>query len=74
MRKTVNVKELLTYANIQLARTDEHITYEFKAGVATMIEVVLRNAKQYNGFMYLGDHDSESNDFYSRRYYMKKED
>ena len=47
MRKTTNVKELLDYANRQLARTDEHATKDFKAGIATMIETVLLNSNQF---------------------------
>ena len=73
MRKTANVKELLDYANRQLARKDEDATYDFKAGIATMIQTVLYNANQYNGYMHLGGNKIEDADYYARHYHMKKE-
>jgi len=73
MRKTANVKELLDYANRQLARKDEHATYDFKSGIATMIETVLFNSNQYNGYMHLGGNKIEDADYYARAYHMKKE-
>lgn len=73
MRKTANVKELLEYANKQLARKDEHATRDFKAGIATMIEKILYNANQYGGYIHLGGHKIEDADYYARHYHMKKE-
>jgi len=74
MRKTANVKELLDYANRQLSREDEHATKDFKSGIATMIETVLFNSNQYNGYMHLGGNKVEDADYYDRFYHMKKED
>ena len=49
-KKTINVVALKEYANIQLARTDEHATESFKSGICVMIERVLHDSGNYKGF------------------------
>ncbi len=51
-RKTFNVSEILVEANKQLARKDAEATEEFKKGVCVMIERILINTKNYNGYNY----------------------
>ena len=67
-KQTVKVDKILDWANAQLKRTDESATEDFKMGISTMIERILLNAGQYNGWMSLNRMDSE----WSRVYYMKK--
>lgn len=70
-RKTVNVKELLEYANIQLARTDEDATREFKIGICVLLGKALDLSGNYNGFMFIDPDDSKCDTlgFYSRKYF-----
>ena len=37
-RKTISVKDMVDYANLQLSRTDEIATKDFKIGICVMIE------------------------------------
>ena len=71
--KTIKVKPLLDWANRQLARKDEYATQEFKSGIATMIEQVLHQSRNYKGFRFLeeGDNKVGSKDYYSRYYFIK---
>jgi len=65
MRKTCNVVEMLEYANMQLARTDEFATKDFKVGISVMIEHILHLTGNYSGFMgTLG--------YYSRYYFTNR--
>ena len=64
-RKTVEVEAMLKWANETLAY-DGH-RQEFKAGVCTMIESLLREANCYNGFHYI--RPDIYGDEYSRQYY-----
>lgn len=52
-RSTVNVKEILAYGNEQLKRTDEFANQKFKAGVCVMIEKVLHESRNYQGFNHI---------------------
>jgi len=71
-RKTIDVKFLIEYSNNQLSRTDEWATKDFKSGVCCMIEKVLHETKNYKGFMFINNDDSEidTNGYYSRKYYV----
>ena len=51
-RKTINVDSILAEANKQLARKDKFATADFKAGVCVMIERILMNTGNYNGYNY----------------------
>ena len=50
MRKTIEVKEMLEWANHQLGRNDEYATEKFKAGICTMIEHLLMGSGNYQGY------------------------
>ena len=65
MRKTIGVKRMLKYANLQLERTDGAATQEFKSGICTMIESLLMGSGNYQGYMHLPNGGE-----YCRVYYM----
>jgi hypothetical protein len=65
MRKTIEVKRMLKYANLQLERTDGAATQEFKSGICTMIESLLMGSGNYQGYMNLPNGGE-----YCRVYYM----
>lgn len=69
-RKTTQVSEILNYANEQLKRTDEFATQKFKAGICTLVERILMDTKNYNGYRYLHKGEWQRNEF-SREYYAK---
>ncbi len=73
MKKNVGVQRLLDYGNFQLKRTDEVATKEYKSGICTMIEKVLRDSESYNGYMHLDGDDCEINTlgYWSREYFCK---
>jgi hypothetical protein len=72
-RKTIEVSTMVEWANKQLARTDEYADVGFKSGISTMIERILFNANNYNGFMFIDNEDSELGTlgYYSRTYHHK---
>jgi hypothetical protein len=72
-RKTIEVSTMVEWANTQLARTDEYADVGFKSGISTMIERILFNANNYNGFMFIDNEDSELGTlgYYSRTYHHK---
>ena len=78
-RKTVNVLMLLQWANKNLAREDEFATVDFKCGICTMIDMVLHESGNYEGFGFIDNNDSETGTlgYYSRIYWysdkMRKE-
>ena len=78
-RKTVNVLTLLEWANKNLAREDEFATVDFKSGICTMIEMVLHESGNYEGFVFQDNDDSDCGTlgYYSRIYWysdkMRKE-
>jgi len=43
MRKTIEVSEMLEWANNHLKRTDEYANKGFKSGISTMIEKILHD-------------------------------
>lgn len=49
-KKTINVDAFKSFANTQLARTDEHATESFKEGICVALEKVLRMSGNYNGY------------------------
>ena len=78
-RKTVDVLMLLQWANKNLAREDEFATVDFKSGICTMIELVLHESGNYEGFTFHNNDDSDCGTlgYYSRIYWysdkMRKE-
>ena len=68
VKQTIKVEQILEWANTQLKRTDDVATEGFKMGICAMIERILLDANQYNGYMPL---DRDGSDW-SRTYYMKK--
>jgi len=73
-RKTIEVSTMVEWANTQLARTDEYADVGFKSGISTMIERILFNANNYQGFMFINNDDSECGTlgYYSRTYFHHK--
>mgnify|MGYP003626248696 CR=1 len=73
-RKTVEVEQMIKWGNIQLGRTDEYADVGFKLGISTMVERVLFNSKNYNGFQFINNYDSEVGTvgYYSRYYHLPK--
>jgi hypothetical protein len=71
MKKTIEVTEMLDWANEMLARTDVYADSKFKAGIATTIESILTKTGNYKGFGFLNNEDSECGTlgYYSRVYY-----
>jgi hypothetical protein len=63
-RKTIEVMEMLVWANNQLIRTDEFATQSFKAGICGMIEKLLTASGNYKGYRNL---DGEA---YNHYYYQ----
>jgi hypothetical protein len=73
MRKTIEVLEILNWANDSLAREDEFATSEFKAGICTMIEKILFRTNNYKGFAFLERNSTiNSDNYYSRFYYINE--
>ena len=78
-RKTVDVLMLLQWANKNLAREDEFATVDFKSGICTMLEFVLHESGNYEGFTFHNNDDSDCGTlgYYSRIYFysdkMRKE-
>ena len=78
-RKTVDVLMLLQWANKNLAREDEFATVDFKCGICTMIDMVLHELGNYEGFGFQDNDDSATGTlgYYSRIYWysdkMRKE-
>lgn len=72
-RKTIEVSTMVEWANTQLARTDEYADKGFKSGISTMIERILFDTNNYNGFMFIDNEDSECGTlgYYSRTYHHK---
>ena len=78
-RKTVDVLMLLEWVNKNLAREDEFATVDFKSGICTMLELVLHESGNYEGFAFHNNDDSDCGTlgYYSRIYFysakMRKE-
>jgi len=73
-RKTIDVFEMVEYANYQLSRTDSEATKDFKIGVCAMIESILHRTDNYNGFMFIKieDSDIDTLGYFSRKYFSPK--
>ena len=74
-RRTTDVKTILDWANYQLAqKEDEFFTIDYKKGVCSAVEKVLREANQYGGFVFkdINDCKLESPGYYRRAYLMIK--
>ena len=71
MRKTIEVKQILDYVNNQLQRTDEYCDDKFKAGMCTMIERILHDTGQYNGYTQLSDADVDEPGYFNRSYHYR---
>lgn len=72
MRKTIEVSEMLEWANNHLKRTDEYADKKFKAGICTTIEKILFDTGNYKGYGFINNDDSECDTlgYYTRFYYM----
>ena len=49
-KKTFDVETFKDYVNIQLSRTDEHATEDFKSGFCVALEQVLHKSGNYKGY------------------------
>ena len=75
-RKHFNVLPALVQLNNHLSRKDRVATQEFKAGFCDVIEFVLLNTDNYDGFNFLNNPRNESrgsghSEYYDRVYTMK---
>ena len=72
MRKTIEVSEMLEWANNHLKRTDEYADAKFKAGICNTIEKILHDTGNYKGFGFINNDDSETGTlgYYTRFYYI----
>ena len=70
-RKTIDVLALLEWANRNLKREDEFATVDFKSGICSMIEMVLLETGNYEGFSFQNNDDSATGTlgYYSRSYF-----
>ena len=70
-RKNIEVLSLLKWANYNLERKDEFATVDFKSGICTMIEMVLHESGNYEGFGFHNNDDSATGTlgYYSRIYF-----
>lgn len=73
-RKTIDVQTIVDYANIQLKRTDEVATMEFKQGICAMVDKTLHSTNNYEGFYHLNPSDCKFNTvgYFSRHYFYNK--
>ncbi len=74
-RKTVQVVDLITFANRALARTDAQATFGFKEGICTMVEMAMFSADSYSGFRFLDGSQTTPGTMghVSRQYYFPKD-
>jgi len=72
-KKTADVKSLIEWGNKQLARKDEYATKKFKAGIAVMMEKILHESGNYEGFRFLvaGENKIEDESYYDREYTIR---
>jgi hypothetical protein len=70
-KKTIEVSVMLEWANNQLSRTDEWANVGFKSGICTTIEQILFQTKNYRGFGFIDNDNSECGTlgYYSRYYF-----
>ena len=75
-KKTVGVVDMIEYANMQLARTDDFADRTFKCGISIMIETILHKSNNYNGFNFLNTNatqeqtNCDGSEFYNRYYHL----
>ena len=67
-RITFEVDSTIAWANIQLARTDEYATQQFKDGICATVEHILHQTGNYNGYMELYP---ERKEIWSRKYFTR---
>lgn len=69
-KKTISVDSVLDFANTQLKRTDEFADAGFKYGIITMIEKILHETGNYQGYTFANPNDSEYNTpgWFNRKY------
>lgn len=73
-KKTVEISVLIDFANkiLSLPEDPNFITKNYKEGICTMLEVALKNANTYKGFMFIDYNNCEVNTFgYVTRMYFK---
>ena len=70
-RKAIDVLTLLEWVNQNLKRDDEFATVDFKSGICSMIEMVLLETGNYEGFSFHDNNDSATGTlgYYSRSYF-----
>ena len=66
-KKTIKVEHIKAWANKELERTDEYArtTPGFKAGICLMLERILHDTGNYQGFMYLYWMEGGCEDWYA---------
>lgn len=71
-RKTIDVSDLVKYANEHLARTDEYADVKFKTGISVLIETILLRSNNYQGFMFIKNDDKKLGTlgYFSRKYFI----
>ena len=72
-RKTMNVEDIKRWANAMLSapKGEMHfVTTEYKDGICTMIEKILHDTGNYNGYVFKNNEDSEygTYGYYTREY------
>ena len=68
-RKTIEVSTMVEWANLQLGRTDDYADVGFKSGISTMVERILMDSGNYNGYSHL---DSDNCEFGTIGYFSRK--
>ena len=73
-RKTIDVKQIIEWGNKQLARTDDYADMSFKSGVSAMVEKLLHESNNYNGFSFINSNDTSFGTvgYYSRYYSLPR--
>jgi len=71
-RKTTSVKALIIHINYNLARTDNRATVDYKMALCQVLESILMDTGNYQGFGFIDNNDSETGSmgYYSRFYYI----
>lgn len=66
-RKTTRVKEIKQWINKQLS--EDHYNKDTKMGMCTVIEKILHDTNQYNGFLF---NDNNNTEFDTLGYWTRK--
>lgn len=75
-RKSIQLAKLVERTNrILAAQENEHITSDFKAGIASMLEWSLTQANAYAGYRYLDPECSALDEpgYWRREYFMPRD-